>query len=200
MPILDGIDEEPEQYYDHNQPDYLSSFWVGWLSAISNLRVVSTLFRVTLWIVSLTKRNDPRNHTKLLKKHERSFLFRHFHFRFKHHRRRPRYATIFSDAPKVDRHKDRRQQRNADAMPAVSAQQGIRIDNRSTKQAETHVVVRRQTELRPKWPFITKQRRRARHVCSHGHRPESELIIGQQISGKRKQKRQHQQHDAHAPV
>src|SRR5213594_565323 len=60
--------------------------------------------------------------------------------------------------------------------------------------------LRRQTELRPKWPFITKQRRRARHVCSHGNRPESELIIGQQISGERKQKRQHQQHDAHAPV
>ena len=61
--------------------------------------------------------------------------------------------------------------------------------NPAAKQTKTHVVIRRQSQLRSEGSFMPEYRGRACHVCSDGHRPETKLIIRQQISGERKQKR-----------
>src|SRR5437899_8115927 len=47
---------------------------------------------------------------------------------------------------------------------------------------------------------MTQQRRGSRHVRAYGYGPESELIIGQQISRERKQQRKHQEQHADVPV
>ena len=47
---------------------------------------------------------------------------------------------------------------------------------------------------------MSQHRRRARHVRSHGDSPEAQLIVRQQVAGKRKQQGQHQQYDADAPI
>src|SRR5205807_3221315 len=55
----------------------------------------------------------------------RSFLLRNFHLGFKHHRRRARDTSIFSNAPEMHRHEDRCDQRNTNTVPDVRAQQSI---------------------------------------------------------------------------
>src|SRR5690349_21651340 len=60
-----------------------------------------------------------------------SFLLHGFHFTLEHDRRRAGDAAVLANAPEVHRHKDRRHQRNADAVPYIRPQQRIRIHDRS---------------------------------------------------------------------
>src|SRR5262249_18269909 len=49
---------------------------------------------------------------------------------------RSRNAAVFADAPEMDRHQERRDQRDSDAVEDVEAQQRARADEASAEQAE----------------------------------------------------------------
>src|ERR1700722_1157695 len=69
-------------------------------------------------------------------------------FRFQHHRCGARNAAVFAHAPEMQRHENAGDQRNRDAVPDVGAQQRVGVDDRSAKQGEAHIVVRRHPKER----------------------------------------------------
>ncbi len=85
-------------------------------------------------------------------------------------------------------------------MPDIRTQQGIGIDDRSTQEPKANVIVLSHSQLNAKGTLRAEHGSRARHVGTDRDRPETKLIVRQQVSGKRKQQGQDQQHHANAPV
>src|ERR1700704_17140 len=104
-------------------------------------------------------------------------------FGFEHDRCRARDAAIFSYAPEVHDHQHRSDDRNADAMPDVRTQERVRIHNRAAQQSEANIVIGCHAQQGTEWPLMSEARCSASHVGTDSNSPETELIIGQQVSG-----------------
>src|ERR1700731_3193761 len=77
-------------------------------------------------------------------------------FGFQHYRGGTGYSAIFSHAPKMNDHQDRRDDGNSNAMPDVGTQQRVRIDNRSTEQAEADDVIGSHPQHRAERAFVAE--------------------------------------------
>src|SRR3981081_2810932 len=104
-------------------------------------------------------------------------------FGFEHDRRRARDAAIFSYAPEVDNHQHRSDDWNADAMPDVRTQEIVCIHDRAAEQSEANIVIGRNAQQGAEWPLVSEARCSASHVGTDSNSPETELIVGQQVSG-----------------
>src|SRR5579859_158300 len=87
-------------------------------------------------------------------------------------------AAIFAHTPEVQNHKNGSDDGNADAVPDIGSEQRVGIHNGAPEQSKAHVVVWRHAHLRTEGPFVSKQRRGARHVRANRDGPEAELIVG----------------------
>src|SRR5205809_291329 len=101
---------------------------------LMNLRIVLTSY-------VLIKKTDRQNYTNSFVLFRGWCLLNRLHLRFEHYRRGARDPAVFSNSPKMHCHENRSHERNADAVPDIRTQQGIRIDDRSSEQAEAHVIV-----------------------------------------------------------
>src|SRR5438270_8836967 len=99
-------------------------------------------------------------------------------------------AAVLTDAPEVQDHEDGGDDGDEDAVQDVEAEQGRRANHRSRGQKGAGVVARSHPQLRSERPFVPEQRRGARHVGADGHRPDGQLIPGEQISGEGEQERE----------
>ena len=79
-------------------------------------------------------------------------------------------------------------------------QQRVRVHDRTAQQAEAHVVVRCHSQHVAERTFISQARRGTRHIRSDRDRPETELIVWQQISGEREQQGEYEKQYANIPV
>jgi hypothetical protein len=77
----------------------------------------------------------------------------------------------------MDSHKDRSYQWNADTVPNIGTQQGIRIDNRPAKEPKPDIIKLRHSQLNAERPFRTQHRCGTGHVGTDRHSPETKLII-----------------------
>src|SRR5713101_8699332 len=109
-------------------------------------------------------------------------------------------AAVLPDAPEVQDHQDGGDDGDEDAVQDVEAQQGRRPHHRARRQESARIVARRHAQLRPEGPLVAEQGRRARHVGADGHRPDGELVPGQQVAGEGEQERQREEVDADHPV
>ena len=85
-------------------------------------------------------------------------------------------------------------------MPDVGAQQRVGVHDGAPQQSKPNIVEGGHAEFRSQRTLVPQQRRRPRHVGAHGDRPETELIIRQQVAGKGKQHGEQHQNHAHHPV
>src|SRR6202040_4325843 len=104
-------------------------------------------------------------------------------FGFEHDWRRARNASIFSYAPEVDDHQNRSDDGNADAMPDVRTQKRVRVHDRAAQQSEANIIVGRHAQHVTEGTLMSEERCSARHIGADRNSPETELIIGQQVSG-----------------
>src|SRR4029077_6813327 len=100
-----------------------------------------------------------------------------------HHRRGAGDAAIFSDAPEMNAHEDRGDQRDGDAMPYVRTEESVRIHDRPAEKRKPDVVVGRHAHERAERALAAEQRCGAAHIRADGDGPEAELIIRQQVAG-----------------
>src|SRR6266403_3010342 len=103
--------------------------------------------------------------------------------------RRPREA-VAADAPEVHRHEEARDQRDEDAVQDVEAEQRVRADLASSEEEGARVVdvVQARDDL-VSGALVTEQGRGAAHVRAHRHRPDRELVPGQQVAREREEQR-----------
>src|SRR5262249_27253246 len=94
-----------------------------------------------------------RVYSRLIKSH----LLYVLNLTLQHHRCRPRDSAVLADAPEVHHHEGARDDRYRHAVPDIRAKQRVRVDNRSTQQAETHIVEWRHAELRAKGSVVAEQ-------------------------------------------
>src|SRR5438445_5384655 len=103
-------------------------------------------------------------------------------FGFEHHRRRARDAAILPYAPEVYDHQNRSDDRNADAMPDVRTQKRVRVHDRAAQQSDANIIVGRHAQHVTEGALMSEERCSARHVGTDSNRPETELIIRQEVS------------------
>src|SRR5215470_1732479 len=90
------------------------------------------------------------------------------------------------DAPEVDGHEETRDQRDEDAVQDVEAEQRVRADLAPAEEERARVVdvVEPWDELVP-GALVPEDGRGASHVGADRHRPDRELIPGQEIARER---------------
>src|SRR5688572_15633957 len=99
---------------------------------------------------------------------------------------RPRHSAIAADTPEVYGHEYRSNQRQADDMQRVEANEGVRTDLEATAHDEDY--------------GVTKDGGRAHHVRTDGDGPQRQLVPRQQIARKAEEQGKDEQNDAHHPV
>src|SRR6185437_13709378 len=67
------------------------------------------------------RRATPRN--------DNEWRFSYFGLRFEHYGRRAGDASVFADAPEMDAHENRGDQRNGNAMPNIGAKQRVGVND-----------------------------------------------------------------------
>jgi len=118
---------------------------------------------------------------------------------------RTRYGQVWtlsgrSAAPEVEDHQDRGDDGDEDAVQDVEAKQRRRSHHRPRREQRASVVARRHSQLRAERTFVAEQGRGPRHVRADRHRPDCQLIPGEQVAGEREQEREGEQVDADDPV
>src|SRR6266542_6276576 len=107
-------------------------------------------------------------------------------------------ATVLADAPEVDGHQERRDERDADAVKDVEPQQRPGADETAAQEPEACVVGRSEDrdvadlEQPRARPLDADQGRRRSHVRTDRDGPDGELIPGQQIAGEGEHERHHE--------
>src|SRR3989440_8814436 len=108
--------------------------------------------------------------------------------------------AVFADAPEVQDHQDRGDDGDEDAVQDVEAKQRRRSHHRPRREQCASVVARRHSQLRPERTFVAEQGRGPRHVGADRHRPDGQLVPGEQVAREREQEREGGQVDADDPV
>src|SRR5262245_61897750 len=115
-------------------------------------------------------------------------------------------AAVLADAPEVHGHQDRRDDGDRDAVEDVEAQQRLPADEPPAEERVADVVARVDerdpvhVEEVAERALVPDARVRAGHVRADGHGPDRELVPRQEVAGEGEEQRQHEQHDADAPV
>src|SRR5205085_12082609 len=92
-------------------------------------------------------------------------------------------SAVFADAPEVQDHQDRGDDGDEDAVQDVEAEQRRRSHHRPRREQCASVVARRHPQLRTERTLVPEQGRSPGHVGSDRHRPDGQLVPGEQVAG-----------------
>src|SRR5688572_14239059 len=99
---------------------------------------------------------------------------------------RPRHSAIATDSPEVYGHEYRSNQRQADDVQRVEANESVRADLEATAHDEDH--------------RVTEDGGRTHHVRTDGDGPQRQLVPGQQVAREAEEEGEDEQDDAYHPV
>src|SRR5262245_21824972 len=109
--------------------------------------------------------------------------------------------SVAADPPEMHAKENAGDERNEDAVQDVEAQQCVRANLAAAEEERPRIVdvVQPRDQLVP-GALVPQDRGGAAHVRSHRHRPDGELVPGQQVAGEGEEQREHEEEHTDHPV